>query len=55
MVKEGDTIEEARSKIYMMDSRGLVVTSRKDLTEHKLHFAKVRLTGRNRKAEVYKE
>lgn len=40
MVKEGDTIEEARGKIYMMDSRGLVCTSRKDLTEHKLHFAK---------------
>ena len=41
MVKEGTALEEARSKIFMMDSRGLIVTSRPNLSGHKLHFAKV--------------
>jgi len=40
MVKEGVALEDAHKKIYMMDSRGLIVTSREGLNEHKLHFAK---------------
>ena len=40
MEKEGMPREEAYSKIYMMDSRGLIVKSRTDLTVHKVHFAK---------------
>ena len=41
MTKEGTSLEDAYSKIFMLDSKGLIVKSRANLTEHKLHFAKV--------------
>jgi len=40
MEKEGLPKAEAYKKIFMMDSRGLLVSSRTDLTDHKLPFAK---------------
>ena len=39
MVEEGLTTAEARSRCWFVDSRGLVVSSRTDLTENKLRFA----------------
>ncbi|KAL5264151.1 hypothetical protein ACHWQZ_G005286 [Mnemiopsis leidyi] len=40
MEKEGVPKAEAYKKIFMMDSRGLLVTSRTNLSEHKIPFAK---------------
>lgn len=40
MTKEGVSYEDACSKIYMMDSRGLICKERTDLTSHKLPFVK---------------
>lgn len=39
MAETGMPIEEARRRIWFMDSTGLVVSSRKDLAEHKLRYA----------------
>ena len=39
MVEEGLTTAQARSRCWFVDSRGLVVSSRTDLSENKLHFA----------------
>jgi len=39
MVEEGLDAEEARARIYTLDSRGLVVEGRPGLDEHKLEFA----------------
>ncbi|XP_076631878.1 NADP-dependent malic enzyme isoform X3 [Colletes latitarsis] len=42
MQKEGVSLEEAKSKIWMVDSRGLIVKNRPSggLTEHKMKFAR---------------
>jgi malate dehydrogenase (oxaloacetate-decarboxylating)(NADP+) len=39
LVSQGLSLEEARRRSWFMDSKGLVVASRKDLAEHKLRFA----------------
>ncbi|MEM8884399.1 MAG: NAD-dependent malic enzyme [Planctomycetota bacterium] len=39
MVEEGATAEEARRRIYTLDSKGLVVQGRTGLDEHKRQFA----------------
>ena len=39
MVAEGVTEDEARLRIWLVDSRGLVVKNRANLTEHKLAYA----------------
>jgi malate dehydrogenase (oxaloacetate-decarboxylating)(NADP+) len=39
MVDEGLTAEQARRQCWFVDSRGLVVASRRDLAEHKLPYA----------------
>jgi malate dehydrogenase (oxaloacetate-decarboxylating)(NADP+) len=40
MVASGITVEQARSKIFLVDSQGLVSTSRGSLPEHKAKYAK---------------
>ena len=40
MVASGITLEQARSKIFLVDSQGLVSTSRSSLPEHKAKYAK---------------
>jgi malate dehydrogenase (oxaloacetate-decarboxylating)(NADP+) len=39
MVEEGLSVDEARNRCWFVDSKGLVVTSRTDLSEHKRRFA----------------
>ncbi|MCD8339640.1 MAG: NAD-dependent malic enzyme [Burkholderiales bacterium] len=39
MVKQGDTEEDAKRRIYLFDSKGLVVSSRDNLSEAKKQFA----------------
>jgi len=39
MVEEGLSVDEARRSLWFVDSKGLVVTSRTDLSEHKRLFA----------------
>lgn len=42
MQKEGVSVEEAKNKIWMVDSKGLIVKNRPEggITEHKLHYAR---------------
>ncbi len=40
MVREGMPREEAKSRMWFVDSKGLVVKSRTDLAEHKLPYAR---------------
>lgn len=40
MVAQGSTLEKARSRIFLVDSQGLVTTSRGTLPEHKSKYAK---------------
>lgn len=40
MVANGITLTRARSKIFLVDSQGLVSTSRSSLPEHKAKYAK---------------
>ncbi|HOW67907.1 MAG TPA: NAD-dependent malic enzyme [Candidatus Paceibacterota bacterium] len=39
LMNDGLSIEEARRRCWFVDSKGLVVKSRENLAEHKLHFA----------------
>jgi malate dehydrogenase (oxaloacetate-decarboxylating)(NADP+) len=39
LIEEGMTIEEARKRCWFIDSKGLVVKSRRGLAEHKLPYA----------------
>ena len=39
LMEEGLSVEEARSRCWFVDSKGLLVKSRSDLTGHKLHYA----------------
>ena len=39
MVEEGLSVEDARKRCWFVDSKGLVVASRTDLSEHKSRFA----------------
>ena len=40
MVRQGMSRDEAKSRMWFVDSKGLVVKSRKDLAEHKLPYAR---------------
>ncbi|PPR05364.1 hypothetical protein CVT24_007978 [Panaeolus cyanescens] len=42
---QGLTEEEARSRIYTVDSKGLITADRKGLQEHKKYFARTDYTG----------
>jgi len=39
MCDQGASVEEARKRCWFVDSKGLVITSRGDLAEHKLRYA----------------
>lgn len=40
MLEEGASRDEAHQRIWLIDSKGLVVSSRTDLSEHKRHYAR---------------